>query len=26
MTKAVRIYPHQINSWGFFIAHLRKQS
>jgi 16S rRNA C967 or C1407 C5-methylase (RsmB/RsmF family) len=25
MTKAVRIYPHQINSWGFFIAHLRKQ-
>jgi NOL1/NOP2/sun family putative RNA methylase len=22
---AVRLYPHQINSWGFFIAHLRKR-
>ncbi len=26
MVKAVRFYPHQINSWGFFIAHLRKRS
>jgi len=25
MVKAVRLYPHQINSWGFFIAHLRKR-
>ena len=25
LMKAVRIYPHQVNSWGFFIAHLRKQ-
>jgi len=24
LIRAVRIYPHQINSWGFFIAHLRK--
>jgi NOL1/NOP2/sun family putative RNA methylase len=26
MVKAVRFYPHQVNSWGFFIAHLRKRS
>jgi NOL1/NOP2/sun family putative RNA methylase len=26
MVQAVRFYPHQINSWGFFIAHLRKRS
>lgn len=26
MGKAVRFYPHQVNSWGFFIAHLRKRS
>ena len=26
MVKAVRLYPHQVNSWGFFIAHLRKRS
>jgi 16S rRNA C967 or C1407 C5-methylase (RsmB/RsmF family) len=26
MAKAVRLYPHQVNSWGFFIAHLRKRS
>jgi NOL1/NOP2/sun family putative RNA methylase len=26
MVKAVRCYPHQVNSWGFFIAHLRKRS
>ena len=26
MVKAVHFYPHQINSWGFFIAHLRKRS
>jgi len=25
MVKTVRIYPHQVNSWGFFIAHLRKR-
>ena len=24
MSRAVRLYPHQMNSWGFFIAHLRK--
>jgi 16S rRNA C967 or C1407 C5-methylase (RsmB/RsmF family) len=24
LEKTVRIYPHQVNSWGFFIAHLRK--
>jgi len=24
LTRAVRIYPHQMNSWGFFIAYLRK--
>jgi len=26
MVQAVRFYPHQINSWGSFIAHLRKRS
>ena len=26
MVKALRFYPHQVNSWGFFIAHLRKRS
>jgi 16S rRNA C967 or C1407 C5-methylase (RsmB/RsmF family) len=26
MVKAVRFYPHQVNSWGFFIARLRKRS
>jgi NOL1/NOP2/sun family putative RNA methylase len=26
LAKAVRLYPHQVNSWGFFIAHLRKKS
>ncbi len=26
MVRAVRLYPHQVNSWGFFIAHLRKRS
>lgn len=26
MVKAVRLYPHQVNSWGFFIAHLRKRT
>jgi NOL1/NOP2/sun family putative RNA methylase len=26
MGKAVRFYPHQVNSWGFFIAHLHKRS
>jgi len=26
MVKTVRLYPHQVNSWGFFIAHLRKRS
>jgi NOL1/NOP2/sun family putative RNA methylase len=26
MVKTVRFYPHQVNSWGFFIAHLRKRS
>jgi NOL1/NOP2/sun family putative RNA methylase len=25
MVKAVRYYPHQVNSWGFFIAQLRKR-
>lgn len=25
LIKAVRIYPHQVNSWGFFIAHLRQR-
>ena len=25
LVKAVRIYPHQVNSWGFFIGHLRKR-
>lgn len=25
LIKAVRIYPHQVNSWGFFIAHLCKR-
>ena len=25
MAKAVRLYPHQVNSWGFFIAYLRKR-
>ena len=24
LVNAVRIYPHQVNSWGFFIGHLRK--
>ena len=24
LSKAVRLYPHFTNSWGFFIAHLRK--
>jgi tRNA (cytosine49-C5)-methyltransferase len=24
LIKTVRFYPHQVNSWGFFIAHLRK--
>jgi len=24
LSKTVRFYPHQVNSWGFFIAHLRK--
>jgi NOL1/NOP2/sun family putative RNA methylase len=26
LVKALRFYPHQVNSWGFFIAHLRKRS
>ncbi len=26
LEKAIRIYPHQVNSWGFFIARLRKRS
>jgi NOL1/NOP2/sun family putative RNA methylase len=26
LVKALRFYPHQVNSWGFFIAHLRKPS
>ena len=25
MLKTIRVYPHQVNSWGFFIAHLRKR-
>lgn len=25
LAKAVRLYPHLTNSWGFFIAHLRKR-
>ena len=25
LVNAVRIYPHQVNSWGFFIGHLRKR-
>lgn len=24
LEKAIRIYPHQVNSWGFFIARLRR--
>ncbi len=24
LIKTARFYPHQVNSWGFFIAHLRK--
>jgi NOL1/NOP2/sun family putative RNA methylase len=26
LVKALRFYPHQVNSWGFFVAHLRKRS
>ncbi len=26
LVKALRFYPHRVNSWGFFIAHLRKRS
>ncbi len=26
LVRALRFYPHQVNSWGFFIAHLRKRS
>ncbi len=26
IVRTVRLYPHQVNSWGFFIAHLRKRS
>jgi len=26
LPKTVRFYPHQVNSWGFFIAHLRKSA
>lgn len=26
LAKAVRIYPHQADSWGFFIARLRKRT
>ena len=25
LANTVRIYPHQVDSWGFFIAHLRKR-
>jgi tRNA (cytosine49-C5)-methyltransferase len=25
LVKTVRTYPHQVNSWGFFIGHLRKR-
>jgi 16S rRNA C967 or C1407 C5-methylase (RsmB/RsmF family) len=24
MTKCIRVYPHFINSWGFFVAKLRR--
>jgi NOL1/NOP2/sun family putative RNA methylase len=26
LIKAARFYPHHVNSWGFFIAHLRKRN
>ena len=26
LAKTVRLYPHRVDSWGFFIAHLRKRS